>query len=211
MARTARKIGDPRNERLSVQEAKFVIEYIKDGNGQRSILDCGMCPSGNKQNASNAAVALLKQPRILKAIQEQLEAQSARTLITVDRILQEVYRGAVYNVAHAFDKDGNCLPLKDMPEDLQRAIEGFEVEEVRGRPGTFITKYKFSKKAVAQQMLLERLENLVKRFELSGPGGAPIHKGADFSDVSKELLLRIVGMADEASKPAPEKKDEGKK
>lgn len=198
MPRTKRVIGDPGTERLTVQEAKFVIQYIMDGNGQRSVIDSGMCSSGDKQRASNVAVALLKKPRIIAAVREQLEAQSARTLITVDRIMQEVYRGAVYNVADAFDKEGNCRPIEEMPEDLQRAIEGFEVEEVKGQPGTYIKKYKFSKKAVAQQMLLERLENLVKRFELSGPGGAPLDKGVDLKDVSKELLLRIVGMQEAA-------------
>lgn len=196
MARTARAVLNPKNERLTVQESKFVIEYIKDGIGQRSVIDAGMCPSGNKQQASNTAVALLKKPRILAAIKEQLEASSARTLITVDRLLQEVYRGAVYNVADAFDAAGNCLPMSEMPEDLQRAIEGFEVIEVRGQPGTSIKSFKFSKKAASQQILLERLENIVRRFELSGPGGAPLHKGVDLSDVSAELLKRIVGMTE---------------
>ena len=197
MARIARIIRTSRNDRLSVQEAKFVIEYLKDGNGSRAVLDCGMCPSGSKGQAANTSTALLKRPQILAAIREQLEAQSARTLITVDRLLQEVYRGAVYNVAEAFDADGNCKAMQDMPEDLQRAIEGFEVEEVRGEPGTFVTKYKFSKKAVAQQILLDRLENLVKRFEVTGKNGGPIRTtDADLSDVSVELLKRIVGMTE---------------
>ena len=198
MARTARKVsGFP--ERLTVQEAKFIISYLIDGNGQRSVIDSGMCPSGNKQVAASTSTALLKKPRILAAIREQLEASSARTLITVDRLLQEVYRGAVYNAADAFNEDGTCKPMADMPEDLQRSIEGFECEEIRGKPGAFVTKYKFSKKAVAQQILLERLENLVKRFELSGPGGAPLKSGVDLSDVSAELLKRIVGMTEKGA------------
>lgn len=193
MARTARVISRfP--ERITVQEARFVIEYIKDGNGVRSALDAGLCPSGDKYRAANISSNLLRKPRIVAAVNEQLEAISARTLITIDRILQEVYRGAVYNAAEAFEKDGSCKPMSEMPEDLQRAIEGFEVEEVRGQPGTFVTKYKFAKKAVAQQMLLDRIENLVRRFEITGKNGAPLnpHGKVDLSDVSLELLKKIV-------------------
>lgn len=192
MARPVRRLsGSP--DRLTVQEAKFVIEYIKDGNGTRAVLDSGNCPSGAKGQAAGTAVALLKIPRIVGAINEQLEASSARTLITVDRILQEVYRGATYNIAKAFDENGDCVPIEKMPEDLQRAIEGFEVIEVKGQPGTFIKSYKFSKKAPAQQILLDRLENLVKRFELTGKDGAPLHSSkVDLSDVSTELLKKIV-------------------
>ncbi len=206
MARTSRAFsGSP--ERLTVQEAKFVVEYIKDGVGSRAVLDCGMCPSGAKQQAANTATALLKKPRILAAIREQLEASSARTLITVDRLLQEVYRGAVYNVADAFGPDGQCLEMNKMPEDLQRAIEGFEVIEVKGQPGTYIKSFKFSKKSVHQQILLERLENIVKRFEITGKDGKALHSpgsGVDLSDVSVELLKRIVGMHETAK--AEEKK-----
>lgn len=201
MARTARNISASQ-ERITVQDARFVIEYIKDGNGKRSALDAGLVPSGNGPHAAAVASKLLKKPQILAAIREQLMASSARTLITIDRLLQEVYRGATYNVADAFDENGTCKAMKDMSEDLQRAIEGFEIEEVRGRPGTFISKYKFSKKAVAQQILLDRLENLVKRFEVTGKNGAPLHQSDDsvMKDVSLELLKRIVGIT-EAEKP----------
>ena len=198
MGRTARNIGKPGAPKCTVQESRFVIEYLKDGNGVRSVIDSGSCPTGDKIKAAHTSVLFLKRPHVLAAIKEQLEASAAKTLITVDRILQEVYRGAVYNVAEAFNPDGTCKPMSEMSEDLQRSIEGFEVEEVRGRAGTFITKYKFSKKSASQQILLDRLENLVKRFEVTGANGVPLHSSSkvDLSDVSKELLMRIVEQGD---------------
>lgn len=192
MARYARGIVNL-SIRLTVLESRFVLEYIRDGNGKRSVIDAGLCDKSKPQHASNIANKLLKNPRIKHAIQEQFDASAQRNLITVDRIMQEVYRLATYNIQDAFTEEGTPLAITDLPEDLARAIEGFETEEVRGRPGVTVTKYKFAKKTVSQQLLLDRIDAVVKKFEITGPGGLPVNASkVDLSDVSTELLKRIV-------------------
>lgn len=179
------------SKRLSVQEARFVFEYIKDGNGIRSAIDSGWCDKLDKKRADDIATKILKQPRVVAAIKEQLDAVAQRTLITVDRIMQEVYRLATYNVRDAFDSTGHPIPITELPEDVSRAIEGIEVETIGGVAE--VVKYKFAKKSVSQQLLLERIDNIVKRFELTGRGGAPLNPSkVDLSDVSTELLKQIV-------------------
>lgn len=179
--------------KLSIMESRFVVEYVKDGNGPRSAIDSGWCQKTEAIKAKHIACILLKKPVVIKAIQEQFEASACRNLITVDRVMQEVYRLATYNVQGAYNEDGSCKKISELPEDLARAIEGFEVEEVRGKPGVTVIKYKFAKKSPSQQILLDRIDNIVKRFEVTGANGAPISTShVDLSDVSIELLKKIV-------------------
>lgn len=192
MAQT-RKTNPKFSNRPSPQESRFIIEYLKDSNGPRAAISTGWCDKDKPQQARKIAEQILAQPRVIAAIKEQLDASAQRELITVDRIMQEVYRLATYNAQEAFDAAGSPLPITELPEDLARAIEGFETEEVRGKPGVWVTKYKFAKKAVSQALLLERIDDVVKRFELTGKGGAPLNASkVDLSDVSIELLKRIV-------------------
>lgn len=185
-------------DRLSVFECRFISEYLKDPNGQRCIEKISDLRGAQ---ASQRATSIFNKPAAQSALKEQLEAQSARTLLTADRVLQEIMRLAMYDASKAFDDNGEPLPMSKLPEDLARAIEGFDTECVLDpatKEITRVTKYKFAKKQGPLQMLAEHLRLLVQKFEITGKGGAPLNATkVDLSDVSTELLRRIVDKVDE--------------
>lgn len=200
MARVARPAKNF-STALSVSESKFVSEYLIDGNGVRSAIDSGWCARDDKEHAGVIATRMLKQPRVLEAINEQLQASARKNLITVDRLMLEVYRLATYNVQDAYDKNGDPIPLNKLPEDLARCIEGYETESVqRGAVPVQVTRYKFAKKSVALQMLFEQLIGAVRRLEVTGRNGAPLFNAsssrADLTEISTELLEKIVAMSE---------------
>ena len=195
MARVKRAISDI-FPALSISESRFILEYLISGNGTQSVIAADLCDKSKPRQAALLAVHILKRPHVIEAIKEQTNASAVRNLITVDRLMQEVYRLATYNIQDAFDENGECKKITELSEDLARALEGFEVEEVRGRPGVTVTKFKFAKKSVSQQMLLEKLDAVVQRFEITGKNGRPLHSSqVDLSDVSIELLKKIVEKA----------------
>lgn len=192
--------------KLSVQEARFVVEYLIDGNGERSVIDAGWCARDQKSKAARLASVLLKQPRIVNAIAEQMDATAARNLISIDRLMLETYRLATYNIKDAFDENDEPLPMSKLPDDLARVIEGFETEQVvRGNVPVRVVKFKFAKKSVALQMLFEQLLGAVKRLEVTGRNGAPLFstKG-DLSEIDTALLEKIVALSDMQGAKVPD-------
>lgn len=71
-------------DKLTPKQAMFVIEYLKDLNGTQSAIRAGYSEDTAQQMASEN----LSKPLIKKAIEEQMDARSQRTLITADWILQ---------------------------------------------------------------------------------------------------------------------------
>lgn len=181
------------DSRLSIVESRFIAAYLISLEGKAAVEQ--VTPLRG-QEASMKAVDLLKRPQVKQAIEEQLEAQNSRILLTADRVLQEIMALAMYDIKDAFDDNGDPLPISQLPESLRRAIEGFETEEIF-RPGTKsevkITKYKFTKKQGPLQMLAEHLRLVVQKFEVTGANGKPLNPHTvDLSDVSTALLERIL-------------------
>lgn len=68
---------------LTPRAARFVIEYLTDRNGTQAVMRAGYAESG----ASVQASRLLSNAKVRRAIDEQVQAQMARTLITQDWVL----------------------------------------------------------------------------------------------------------------------------
>ncbi len=211
MPASPRDIANNLPDRSAAMENFFVSEYIKDGNGIRSAIDSGWCDGSNQQAAADLACRLLKLPRVVRLLSEHLNARIARNLITADRIWQELYRLGTYNLQDAYDAQGNLIPVNQLPEDLARALEGFETEQqVRQGVGPVrITKYKFARKSVALATILERLEGLIKRVEVSGPGGVPLGSSSsvDVEKLGPENVQKLIDLYEARDKvlksPAP--------
>lgn len=110
-----------------MREPRFVDLYVANGgNGQQAAEGAGYAPHSARQTAAK----LLTKAHIRAEIEKRLRAQSIRTGINADRILQELYRVATCDVGQAFDERGNLLPLREIPEDVRRAISGIETDEL---------------------------------------------------------------------------------
>ena len=71
---------------LTPKQAQFVIEYLIDLNATQAAIRAGY----SEDTAHTIGCENLTKPYIFRAIQEQKDARAARTLITADRVLQEI-------------------------------------------------------------------------------------------------------------------------
>jgi phage terminase small subunit len=155
----------------------FVREYLVDLNATQAALRAGYSSS----SAASQGARLLKNAKVRDAIDAAKRAQQERVEITADTVLRELLRIARVDVGEAFDNDTGALkPLKDMPEDVRRAISGVEVDELWGGGGRDrieigqTRKVKFWDKVKSLELLGKHLKMFVDKMEHSGTDGAPL-------------------------------------
>lgn len=188
--------------RLTPFECNFISRYLVNPNASSVIEEMTSLRNGKAIAKANE---MLKKPLVRYHLELQLEAQQSRNLLTADRVLQEIMRLAMYDLSKAFDENGDCLPVSELPKDLAAALEGFDTEEVyrHGKKSEArITKYRFAKKQGPLQMLAEHLRLIVQKFEVTGSNGAPLVAAkVDLTDVTTALLEKIVAKAEAPSAP----------
>ena len=144
---------------LTAKQARFIEEYLVDRNATQAAVRAGYAKSGAAEEGSR----LLRNAKVRAALDAAIDAQQQRTQVTADRVLQELARLAFFDISQAFDADGRLLPIRSMPEDLRRAIQGFEVETLyagtgreRGEVG-ITSKFKMPDKGRALELLMKHL------------------------------------------------------
>lgn len=157
-------------EFLTVLQARFVDEYVIDGNGTRAAIAAGYSEKG----ASQQAHALLKLPEIQDAVGEAIQARAERTHVTQDKVILELAKMAFANFAEfsRVDEDGN--PVLDMSEataDHFAAVTEITNEiytEGRGNGARDVkrTKIKLADKQAALVKLGQHLGMFVKQSEV---------------------------------------------
>lgn len=111
---------------LNARRAKFVDLYLKSGNATEAARGAGY----SEKTAYAQGSRLLKEPEVAAEIAERTkDAAKAAGLEVVD-IFRHLKAIATVDIAQAFDADGELLPINKMPEDVRRAIAGFDVEEL---------------------------------------------------------------------------------
>jgi len=91
-----------------------------------------------------------------------IEALTAQTEWSIQRILTELRSLAYEDVIGAFNPDHSLKPLSEWPEELRRKIEGIEVEEdITNRSIT--RKVKFAPKLRALELMMKNLNMLTER------------------------------------------------
>jgi phage terminase small subunit len=111
---------------LNVRQARFVLEYLKDGNGTQAAIRAGYVEHSAYVHASY----LLKLPKVRDKISVARDEMDRELNLSVERVLREYARIAFLDPADLFDAAGQLLPLKEMPADARRALSGIEVEEM---------------------------------------------------------------------------------
>ena len=180
---------------ISVRAKQFIYHLLADP--ARNQTNAAIKAGYNKSSAHVHANRLLKKDKVRDSIERGLAAQQARTEITADRILQELFRLGCADPRQAFDEEGQLLPIHKMPEDIRRCIASFEVEDITigaNKVGV-LKKVRFWDKGRSLDTLASHLQLLVKKVQLSGPNGGPIQTAPA---VPQEFL-------DALSKLSPEK------
>lgn len=107
----------------------FAAEYLKDRNATKAAVRAGYSTRSAHVNGPRLLDDAEVQDFIAKKTAKIVERAEQESGTTVARVLKEVERIAYVDVEKMFDDNGALLPISQIPEDLRRAIAGFEVIE----------------------------------------------------------------------------------
>ena len=110
---------------LTAKQRRFVQEYLIDLNATAAAIRAGY----SERTASVIGCQNLRKLQISAAIAEAAKERAKRVELSSDRVLEEIARVAFADIRRAFDADGNLLAIDQMPEEIARAVAGFEVVE----------------------------------------------------------------------------------
>ena len=117
-------LEDPKHE-------KFAQEYCVDFNATQAAIRAGYSKKTAKQQGSR----LLTNADISSRVKEIATKDITKVEMNPDRIVRELTFLGTADVSKAFDEEGNLLPIHEIPEDVRRAIAGFELVEERDENG----------------------------------------------------------------------------
>ncbi len=109
-------------KKLSEIQKRFIKEYPKDLNASAAARRAGY----SKKNTNKQASRIIKKPQVQEAIRSELDEYLSKVGATAERMMLECSRIALSNIADAYDENGQLLNIKEMPEDLQRALSSIE-------------------------------------------------------------------------------------
>lgn len=160
---------------LTPKQERFAQEYVVDLNATQAAIRAGYSEDTARAQASRLLLNVDIQAHVEKARKEQTQ----RTGVDADTILFELLRIARSDLGQAFDDNGNLLPIKEIPEDVRRAISGVETfEEFDGHGSERVKvgetrKLKFWDKTRALELLGKHLGLYVERIDHTS-GGVPV-------------------------------------
>jgi hypothetical protein len=109
--------------RLSLRQRRFIDAYLWDGNATQAAIQAGYSRAHSQQQGYQ----LLHHPQISARIAE-LESQRQEEQRSLGReVVRELRRIAFLDISPAFDAQGRCRPIRDLPEDLRHALASYEV------------------------------------------------------------------------------------
>lgn len=151
---------------LTPKQQRFVDEYCVDLNATKAAIRAGY----SKESAAQQGHAMLRKHEIAAAVDAELQNSAKRVHITQDHVLQELVRLALVDIGDAYDDEGAPLELKDMPEDVRRAISSLEVEELKLDDAVIgrVKKLKLLDKKGALELLGRHLKMWTDKLEHSG-------------------------------------------
>lgn len=153
---------------LTANQEAFCQAYLIDLNGTNAAIAAGY----SEKSARSQASKLLAMPEIQDRIDFLNRERQARVQITSDMILLELLKIARTDIGQAFDVNGNMKPINEIPEDVRRAIQAIEVDELfegQGHERTQVgltKKIKFWDKVKSLELLGKHLKLFTERHEV---------------------------------------------
>lgn len=177
----------PAKDVLTPKMRLFALEYLVDLNATQAAIRAGY----SAKTAGAIGAENLKKPAIAALIQAAQAKREQKLELTADTILRELLRLATVDIGGAFNDAGELLPIKQIPEDVRRALAGVDVEEVwtgrgdeREQTGQ-VRKVKFWDKPRALELLGKHLKLFTEVGELK-------LLGDPLAEVPTEVLISFV-------------------
>ena len=140
---------------LTPRQHAFALAYLASGNATRAALQAGYSP----RSAAVQGFDLLKRPKIGAFIAAKL----AQAELTAERVLEELRRGAFFDMGCIFNETGNLLPVATLPAEVRTALESVEVVRTNLVSGDNQREWLHKVKAASK---MHALELLAKHFRL---------------------------------------------
>lgn len=115
---------DGQTAKLTIRQRKFVLEYLIDLNGMRAAMRAGYAESGAHTEASR----LLKNPKVVAALNEERQRLEQRTEMDVEWVLlrlREVVERCLYG--KRFDAAGCNRALELIGKHLRMYTDRYEI------------------------------------------------------------------------------------
>jgi phage terminase small subunit len=133
---------------------RFVAEIQIDGNGTQAAIRAGY----SKKSAYAMAAENLRKPQIIKAIAEGKKAAVERNKISIDRVIQEAARLALFDPRKMFHADGTPKSIHELDDDTAACVAGLDVVSIgSGESVGTVLKYKLAPKGQAIDTLMKYL------------------------------------------------------
>lgn len=158
------------SKELTPKQEKFCREYIISMNFYEAALKAGYTESIAKSNSQE----FLSHAGIRKRLKELQAPTVARLEMTADQVLTELYRIATCDIGEAFNEDGSMKMVHQIPENVRRAIQAVEIEQLFDGVGKdriqigHTKRIKFWDKNKALEMLGKHFRLLTDRVEHTG-------------------------------------------
>lgn len=155
---------------LTDMQELFCKEYLVDLNAT----EAAKRAKYSEKTAAEQGYQLLQKPSVRARVLELMDARAKRVETKSDRVLEELERIGTSDLIHAFADNNTLLPLKDMPEDMRRAIASIEVDEIfegSGESRTWVgytKKVKLWPKDRGLELTGKHLKLFTDKVELSG-------------------------------------------
>ena len=129
-----------------VSEARFVLEYLQDGNATQAAIRAGY----SAHSAKVAGCKLMAQPHVRAAVERHQAKMAARLEISAERVMEEVARVAFASLRAVFNTDGTAKRVEEIDADTFAAIASIE-------PTLYGKKIRMHPKLVALDALMRKL------------------------------------------------------
>lgn len=166
--------------KLTAKQSRFVEEYLVDMNAAQAAIRAGY----SKRTANKIGCYLLAKPHVVDAVAEARAALAERTLVKVDRVVQEFVRIGFADLRALFDEDGKLRPIHELDDDTAAALASVEVVTKSLGDGEveYVHKVKAWDKPGTLDKLMRWLDGYpAERHKHSGPDGGPIPVSATVS------------------------------
>jgi phage terminase small subunit len=156
---------------MTPKQARFVAEYLIDLNATQAAIRAGYSPKvANRQGSEN-----LSKPDIAAAVQAGQRTQLEAAGVSKARLLQELGRIALSQVADYFDPvTKDAKHPADLSPDAGAALAGFEVLIKNAAAGDGVTdtihKFKLWDKVKAIELYMKHYGMLIEKVEVTDAG-----------------------------------------
>lgn len=152
-----------RKPKLTPKQALFCKEYLIDLNATQAAIRAGY----SKKTAQRIGSENLSKPLIAAEIQRLMDVRSNRTLVTADRVINEIAKLAFINTQDILNEDGSLKSINEWSRDDAAAIQEITEDSIGKGDDALITrrKVKLSDKKSNLELLGRHLKLFTDKIE----------------------------------------------